>query len=254
MDMQDREYIGILANKEETDGRDNVFINKGSYIQFKVKSLLLPRESPMIVSGFISSFEDDYAVNDDEYSTDESRISNFKEEVGDKLFIYSYKVNEGGHANMLSRKTNLVSRPPKFEDNTNYYAIPVFCSKNNRDVLEWANDKNWKLFRDYENKEEFIDFLKNKKSVGSTYGYYTDAFMPSFVIWMEDNGSMDAIGHILDYRQNTQGGIIFDCEKIATVNINDYNEYWVYQMSLNPTIMYLPENIYVNVEDQLLKN
>ena len=28
MDMQDREYIGILANKEETDGRDNVFINK----------------------------------------------------------------------------------------------------------------------------------------------------------------------------------------------------------------------------------
>lgn len=74
MDMQDREYIGILANKEETDGRDNVFINKGSYIQFKVKSLLLPRESPMIVSGFISSFEDDYAVNDDEYSTDESRI------------------------------------------------------------------------------------------------------------------------------------------------------------------------------------
>ena len=254
MDMQDREYIGILANKEETDGRDNVFINKGSYIQFKVKSLLLPRESPMIVSGFISSFEDDYAVNDDEYSTDESRISNFKEEVGDKLFIYSYKVNEGGHANMLSRKTNLVSRPPKFEDNTNYYAIPVFCSKNNRDVLEWANDKNWKLFRDYENKEEFIDFLKNKKSVGSTYGYYTDAFMPSFVIWMEDDGSMDAIGHILDYRQNTQGGIIFDCEKIATVNINDYNEYWVYQMSLNPTIMYLPENIYVNVEDQLLKN
>ena len=254
MDMQDREYIGILANKEETDGRDNVFINKGSYIQFKVKSLLLPRASPMIVSGFISSFEDDYAVNDDEYSTDESRISNFKEEVGDKLFIYSYKVNEGGHANMLSRKTNLVSRPPKFEDNTNYYAIPVFCSKNNRDVLEWANDKNWKLFRDYENKEEFIDFLKNKKSVGSTYGYYTDAFMPSFVIWMEDDGSMDAIGHILDYRQNTQGGIIFDCEKIATVNINDYNEYWVYQMSLNPTIMYLPENIYVNVEDQLLKN
>lgn len=87
----------------------------------------------------------------------------FKEEVGDKLFIYSYKVNEGGHANMLSRKTNLVSRPPKFEDNTNYYAIPVFCSKNNRDVLEWANDKNWKLFRDYENKEEFIDFLKIKK-------------------------------------------------------------------------------------------
>ena len=32
---------------------------------------------------------------------------------------------------------------------------------------------------------------------------------------MDDDGSMYAIGHILDYRQNMQGGIIFDCEKVA---------------------------------------
>ena len=254
MDMQDREYIGILADEDEADGRDNVFINKGSYIQYRVKSLLLPQESPTFVSGFISSFEDDYAISDDEYSSEESRIDNFKQEVRDKLFIYSYKINEGGHANMLSRKTNLVRKPPKFENNAKYYAVPVFCSKNNKEVSEWASDRNWKLFREYENKEEFIETLKNKKSVGSTYGYYTDAFIPSFVIWMEDNGAMYAIGHILDCRQNTQGGIIFECEKIAITNIDDYNEYWVYQMSLNPTILYLPENIYANIEDQLLKN
>ena len=54
MDMQDREYIGILADEDEADGRDNVFINKGSYIQYRVKSLLLPQESPTFVSGFIS--------------------------------------------------------------------------------------------------------------------------------------------------------------------------------------------------------
>lgn len=42
--------------------------------------------------------------------------------------------------------------------------------------------------------------------------------------------------------------------KIGIVNISDYNEYWVYQLSLNPTILYLPENIYANIEDQLLKN
>lgn len=71
---------------------------------------------------------------------------------------------------------------------------------------------------------------------------------------MEENGDMYAIGHVLDNRQNTEGGIIFDCEKIGTVNINDYNEYWVYQISLNPTILFLPENIYANIEDQLLKN
>lgn len=253
MDMQDRQYIGVLADEEEDDGRDNVFINKGSYIQYRVRSLLLPQESSDFVSGFINSFEDDYEINDDEYSSEESRISNFKEVVNDKLFIYSYKVNEGGHANMLSRKTNLVKKPSKFVENTNFYAIPVFCSKNIKGVCEWENERNWKLFRDYTNKEEFLDFLKSKKSVGSTYGYYTDAFTPSFVVWMEEDGSMYAIGHILDDRQNTQGGIIFECDKIECVNISQYNEYWVYQMSLNPTIMYMPENIYTKVEDMSLK-
>lgn len=252
MDIQDRQYIGVLAD-EETDGRNNVFINKGSYIQFRVKSLLLPQESPEFVFGFISSFEDDYTINDDEYSSEEERISNFKHSVEDQLFIYSYKVNDGGHANMLSRKTNLVAKPSKYEKDKNYYAIPVFCSKNNESVSEWENERNWKLFREYKNREEFIEFLKSKRSVGSTFGYYTDAFTPSFIIWMEEDGRMYAIGHILDSRQNTQGGIIFECDKIESVNISSYNEYWVYKTSLNPTVMYLPENIYAIVEDMLLK-
>lgn len=29
MDIQDRQYIGILASVDESYGRDNVFINKG---------------------------------------------------------------------------------------------------------------------------------------------------------------------------------------------------------------------------------
>lgn len=253
MDMQDRQYIGILASDEESDGRDNVFINKGSYIQYRVKSLLLPQESPNFVSGFINSFEDDSEIGDDEYSAEDERIENFREAVKDKLFIYSYKVNEGGHANLLSRKTNLVKKPLRFLDNTYFYAIPVFSSKYNEVTREWEEEKDWRLFREYETKEEFIEFLKNKKGVGSTYGYYTDAFMPSFVIWMDEKGDMYAIGHIIDNRQNAKGGLIFESDKIAVVNINEYEEYWVYQGSLNPTIMYMPEDIYAKVEDSLLK-
>ena len=254
MDMQDRQYIGILASNEEADGRDNVFINKGSYIQYRVKSLLLPQESPNFVSGFISSFEDDLEVNDDEYSSEDERIDKFKEAVGDKLFIYSYKINEGGHANLVSRKTNLVKKPLKFTNSTYFYAVPVFSSKNNELSCEWGLEKSWKLFREYRNKEEFIDFLKNKKSVGSTYGYYPDAFIPSFIIWMDDEGVMSAIGHILDNRQNTMGGQIFECDRIACVDISEYSEYWVYQGSLNPTIMYVPEDIYAKIEDNLLQS
>ncbi len=254
MDIQDRQYIGILASNEEADRRDNVFINKGSYIQYRVKSLLLPQESPNFVSGFISSFEDDLEVNDDEYSSEDERIDNFKEAVKDKLFIYSYKVNEGGHANLVSRKTNLVKKPIKLSTNTYFYAVPVFSSKDNELSGEWELEKGWRLFREYKNKEEFIDFLKNKKSVGSTYGYYPDAFIPSFVIWMDDEGVMSAIGHILDSRQNTMGGLIFECDKIACVDISEYSEYWVYQGSLNPTVMYIPEDVYAKVEDNLLQS
>lgn len=253
MDMQDRQYIGILAGNEETDRRSNVFINKGSYIQYKVKSLLLPQESQNYISGFISSFEDDLEINDDEYSSEDDRIENFKEAVEDKLFIYSYKVNEAGHAILSSRKANLVKKPLKFTDDTFFYAIPVFCANDNEIACEWTSEKNWKLFREYKNKEEFIDFLKNKKSVGSTYGYYIDAFIPSFVIWMDDDGMMHAIGHILDNRQDINGGLIFECDKIACVDISEYSEYWVYQGSLNPTVMYMPEDIYAKVEDNLQK-
>lgn len=256
MDMQDRQYIGILADNEQSARRENVFINKGSYIQYRVKSLLLPqeKESPNFVYGFISSLEDDMAFNDDEYSSEDDRIENFRETVKDKLFVYSYKVTEGGHANLLSRKANLVKKPLKFTDDTYFYAIPVFSAKDNEISCEWESEKGWKLFREYANKEEFIAFLRSKKNVGSIYGYYMDAFTPSFVIWMDNDGMMYAIGHILDNRQNIKGGMIFECDKISCVDINEYSEYWVYQGTLNPTVMYMPEDTYAKVEDLLLKS
>ena len=253
MDIQDRQYIGILASVDESYGRDNVFINKGSYIQYRVKSLLLPQESPNFLSGFISSFEDDSEINDDEYSSEEERINNFEETVKDKLFVYSYRVNEEGHANLGNRKTSLVKRPEKITRDTYFYAVPVFCSKNNDTSREWELERKWSLFREYENKEEFIEFLKNKKPVGSTYGYYPDAFTPSFVIWLDDDGTMYAIGHVIDNRHNTQGGLIIECDKIAIVNIDEFDEFWVYQASLNPRLMFIPEEIYAKVEDKLLK-
>lgn len=253
MDIQDRQYIGILASANESNGRDTVFINKGSYIQYKVKSLLLPQESPNFLSGFISSFEDDSEINDDEYSSEEKRISNFEQTVKDKLFVYSYRVNEEGHANLGNKKTSLVKRPEKITRDTYFYAVPVFCSKNNDTSREWELERKWSLFREYENKEEFIEFLKNKKPVGSTYGYYPDAFIPSFVIWLEDNGTMYAIGHVIDNRHNTQGGLIIECDKIAIVNIDEFDDFFVYQELLNPTLMFIPEEIYAKVEDKLLK-
>lgn len=129
MEIQDRQYIGILASNEEVDGRNNVFINKGSYIQYRVKSLLLPQESANFASGFISSFEDDLEINDDEYSTEEERVENFENAVKDQLFIYSYKVNDAGHANLSAKKTNLVKKPSKFSNETFFMQYLYFAQK-----------------------------------------------------------------------------------------------------------------------------
>ncbi len=253
MGIQDRQYIGILASVDEADGRDNVFINKGSYIQYRVKSLLLPQESPNFMSGFISSFEDDSEIDDDEYALEEERIKNFENVVKDKLFIYSYRVNEEGHVSLANRKTSLIKRPEKVTCDTYFYAVPVFCSKNNDTSHEWELERKWGLFREYESKEDFIEFLKNKKQVGRIYGYYPDAFKPSFVIWLDDDGTMYAIGHIIDNRHNMQQGLVIECNRIVIAKINEFDEFFVYQASLNPTLMYIPEKIYAKVEDILLK-
>ena len=49
-------------------------------------------------------------------------------------------------------------------------------------------------------------------------------------------------------------GLILECDKIACADIGEYSEYWVYQGSLNPTVMYIPEDIYAKIEDTLLQS
>ena len=52
---------------------------------------------------------------------------------------------------------------------------------------------------------------------------------------------MYAIGHVIDNRHNTQGGLIIECDKIAIVNIDEFDDFFVYQELLNPTLMFIPE-------------
>ena len=63
---------------------------------------------------------------------------NFKAAVKDKLFVYSYKINENGYANMMSRKTNLVSRPSKYEEGMYFYAVQFSVQKI---ILDYAIGK-----------------------------------------------------------------------------------------------------------------
>lgn len=247
MENYKRQYIGIIAGEQDTDR--NIFINAQYALQYRVKSLLLPQENVSLFSGYISSLEDDFMINDSEYADFDERINNFREVVEDKLFIFSYRVNELGFASISSRKANLVQRPPKFTEDTLYYAIPVFSSYNNKSVQEWEKEKNWRLFREYYSMGEFKEYIKDKKSVGRIFGYSSDHFTPSFVFWLEEDGDIHAIGHIAACRENTRGGCIFESDHIIDINVTKYEDYWVYQESLNPTVLFLPENIYVEIEN-----
>lgn len=262
-DRQYRQYIGVLASNDEADGKKNIFINRERYIQFRVKSLLLPQTDTTFVTGFNSSFENDVEIYDDEYLDDQVRVEQFEEILEDKLFIYNYKINDAGFATLSSKKTNLVRQPENFNKDTLFHAIPVFKSKNNVLVNEWEEEQNawreaqdrnlWKLMRNYDTREEFIECIREKKSVGGIFGYFADPFTPSFVIWMEEEGSVYAIGYLNAISETGKGGLILDFDRIVEVDISEFSSTWVYQESLNPTLMFLPEDIYAKIEGLIAK-
>lgn len=252
MNSLDKQYIGVLAEDGEADGKQNVFLNRGSYVQYMVKSLQLPPESFTFLTGYMDSFEDDCGISDDEYLPEEIRIENFRNNVENKLFIFSYRFGNSNEFPKLS-KVYLVDKPGSFDRNTSFYAVPVFASANDIMIKEWEDENRWKLYRDYNTLEEFIDFIKYKKSMGSIYGYSAEEFSPSFVIWKGEDDKLFAIGNIIASRYNTLGGLILESEEIFKIDISDYIKFVVYSLDINPTVMYIPDLIYKKIEDEILK-
>ncbi|MDR1771502.1 MAG: hypothetical protein LBS02_12810 [Hungatella sp.] len=252
MNTLDRQFIGVLAENGEAYGKQNVFLNRGSYIQYMIKSLQLPSETNFFLTGYMDSFVNDCGIADDEYLSDDQRIDNFINGVINKLFIFSYRSGNSVEFPKLSN-VSLVDKPSSFDKNTSFYSIPVFASANDGMVNDWEAESRWKLYRDYSTLEEFTDYIKNKRSVGSIYGYSAEAFTPSFIIWKNEDGKLFAIGNIIASRYNTLGGLILESEEIFKIDISDYTKFVVYSLNINPTIMYIPDMIYKKIEDEILK-
>lgn len=250
MNSYDKQYIGVLADSEDINGRDSIFVNQQSCIQYMVKSLLMPCESTNVIAGFLSCLGEDSEIKDDEYIGEEERINNFYNAVKDKFFIFSYKNKESGY--LAVTKANLVEKIPDLE-NTMFYSIPVFSCDDDETVINWENETRWKLYRDYSSWEEFKDTIIKNKSVGRIYGYDAEAFNSSFIIWKDRNGKLTAVGNIESSRYNTLGGLILDCNNIFTIDLSDYAKFVVYNENLNPTLMFIPENTYALINNRLVK-
>lgn len=249
MNPREKQLIGIIASDDD-NGKRNVFINSNSAIQYNVKSLMSNIGSNELYTGYMSSFEDDVDF-DDEYLSDFEREEKFRESVSDKLFVFSYKQSDGQFVKM--NKVNVVPKPTGFNETDYFNAVPVFASSSDETILDWESYKRWKLYRDYNSLDAFYETIKAQKSVGSIYGYDAEENSPSFVVWKDDDEKLFAIGKISDCHYNSFRGLILNSNELFKIDISDYAKFIIYDVDINPTLTFIPESIYKEIEDRILK-
>lgn len=251
MKARDRQYIGVLATREDI-GRDRepVFINRTNQIQYQVRSLTLPQQAVKTAIGYLSSFGSENDIDDDAYSSEDERINNFTESVKDKVFIYSFQLQDEGSARLVNGKANLLPKPSLFNDNDNFYPIPVFGPRTD-EIQDWEERNDFRLFRACKHLDDLVKTIKDKKTIGATYGYDADVFNPSFVIWYED-GKFWAVGHVTNNYEASSGGLMVECDNVKTIEINEYINKIVYSPDTNPTLMFVAESAYQDIESEVL--
>lgn len=250
MKARDRQYIGILATEKDVD-KDPVFINGRQMIQYQVKSLTLPRQDITSVTGYMSSFDRDTDIDDNQYAQSEDRINDFITTVSDKVFIYTYNITDDGKGKLQNNKASLIPKPSAFSNEERFYPLPVFGNRTD-ETDDWEARHSFRLFRSCKSLEEFKSLIEEKRSLGATYGYDPDAFTPSFVIWHKDN-KFYAVGHVTKNYEASTGGLVVECDSLVSLEINEYLNKIVFQESINPTIMFMSESVYEVVESKIIE-
>ena len=251
MNPREKQLIGIIASENEANGKNSVFINSNSAIQYIVKSLMSNVGTNEFFTGYMSSFEEDVDF-DDEYLSDFERENKFRESVSDKLFVYSYRPSDGQFVKMS--KVSVVPKPTGFNESDFYNAVPVFAGANDETIIDWESFKRWKLYRDYNSLDDFYETIKAQKSVGRIYGYDAEERAPSFVVWKDRDEKLFAIGRISGCHYNSLRGIILDSNnELFKIDISDYVKFIIYDVDINPTLTFIPESIYKEIEDRILK-
>lgn len=250
MKERDRQYIGVLATGDDI-GNKPVFINGIRLIQYQVKSLTLPVQDTVFATGYMSSFDSDTDIAEDQYAQDDEKISNFMADVADKVFIYTYNIITNDKVKLQDGKASLVPKPSAFNSEDYFYPLPVF-GKKTEEITDWEDRHNFRLFRNCKSLEEFKKLIIEKKPLGATYGYDPDIFTPSFVIWHEGN-TFYAVGHVIKNYVASTGGIIAECDYLASFEINEYLNKIVFQESGNPTVMFVAESVYEIIENKILE-
>ena len=240
MNKNYREYIGRLARYDQS-GRSSIFINRMNIIQYNVKTLLLPDAATSFVTGFGNLLPD---FSDDIYAGDDARIDNFEAFMENQLFIFKVQTkNVNGMEVRSMTDVHLVPVPKSFDQSTEFYAVPVFCSKNDEEVRDWEYNKSWNLYRNYDTRAEFLADIKVGEQLGSLYGYDIESSAPAFVLWRD--------GSIESAETDPVGACVLQGKYLFTIDMSEYIENFVYDDSYNPCVSYVPADIYRKIDNQL---
>ena len=248
MNKNYREYIGRLARYDQS-GRSSIFINRMNIIQYNVKTLLLPDAATSFVTGFGNLLPD---FSDDIYAGDDARIDNFEAFMENQLFIFKVQTkNVNGMEVRSMTDVHLVPVPKSFDQSTEFYAVPVFCSKNDEEVRDWEYNKSWNLYRNYDTRAEFLADIKVGEQLGSLYGYDIESSAPAFVLWRDADGKLFAAGSIESAETDPVGACVLQGKYLFTIDMSEYIENFVYDDSYNPCVSYVPADIYRKIDNQL---
>ena len=248
MNKNYREYIGRLARYDQS-GRSSIFINRMNIIQYNVKTLLLPDAATSFVTGFGNLLPD---FSDDIYAGDDARIDNFEAFMENQLFIFKVQTkNVNGMEVRSMTDVHLVPVPKSFDQSTEFYAVPVFCSKNDEEVRDWEYNKSWNLYRNYDTRAEFLADIKVGEQLGSLYGYDIESSAPAFVLWRDADGKLFAAGSIESAETDPGGACVLQGKHLFTIDMSEYIENFVYDDSYNPCVSYVPADIYRKIDNQL---
>ena len=252
-DIRD-ELIGVLATDEdfrksmgENENKDSVFINKNDDIQFSVKSMS-KNASEEFYTGYINTIEGfaDYKldVNYSGFQSPDLRKAHFREEINKYLFIFQESSND--KYNKIW-KSYLTPKPSAVTYEDKFYSVPVFSSKES--VVEWENKYQYNsrsLQREYSSFEEFIERVKEGKTVGRIWNY-GERNNPKFIVWRDDDASLFALGPITGIQNGIDGQIIKYNNELYKLNISDYDDYSVYSEKANPSILHIVEKPYLTM-------
>lgn len=245
---KNREYIGRLVRYDQS-GRSSIFINRMYIIQYNVKTLLLPDAATSFVTGFGNLLPD---FSDDIYAEEDARIDNFEAFMENQLFIFKVQTkNVNGMEVRSMTDVHLVPVPKSFDQSTEFYAVPVFCSKNDEEVRDWEYNKSWNLYRNYDTRAEFLANIKVGEQIGSLYGYDIESSAPAFVLWREPDGRLFAAGSIESAETDPVGACVLQGKYLFTIDMSEYIENFVYDDSYNPCVSYVPADIYRTIDNRL---